>query len=375
MARWLRMTLSGRSEDEKRIQDEGYDQLISSWEGNKELGHGADLVGNALALNSFGDPAALEAASLILKNKAYAGALLSEVAENYLRLSRNIPLPLPDVIVPERDRKFYKVISNLKSRVRGYPHNPILWMDLAFYYSAIGQIESASHAVEVSLSLNRDNRYLLRSASRFYIHVGSPDKGLYYVRQSSLIRQDPWLVAAEIAISDSIGKPSKQIKLGKRMMESAAFPKLHLSELASAMGTIELKSGAKRKGRKLFDLALEDPTENALAQATSMQDEIGDLGERLNPEALSQSFEADARIKFNEQDFEGSIEATKKWFAYQPFSSRPAVTGSYIASVALERFEEAIKIAKMGLLSSPREFFLINNLASAYPVDSADPKI
>jgi len=192
-----------------------------------------------------------------------------------------------------------------------------------------------------------------------------PEKALYYVRQSSLIQKDAWLVAAEIAISDSIGKTPKQMKLGKQMLERAAFPMLHLSELASAIGTIELKNGATRKGRKLFGLSLEDPTENALAQATSMQDEIGDLREKINPEALAQSFEAEARIKFDEQDFEGSMEATKKWFAYQPFSSRPAVSGSYIASVGLGRFDEAIKIATMGLLSSPREFMLNNNLAFA----------
>lgn len=96
-----------------------------------------------------------------------------------------------------------------------------------------------------------------------------------------------------------------------------------------------------------------------------MQDEIGDLRDKLNPEASAQSFEAAARIKFDEEDFEGSIEATKKWFAYQPFSSRPAVSGSYIAGVALGNFEESAKIARMGLLSSPRDFMLKNNLAFA----------
>ena len=111
------------------------------------------MVGNALALNSFGDSAAVEAANLILNSKDQAGGLLIEVAENYIRLSKKIPPPLPNVLLPERDAKFYKVISNLKQRVREYPHNPILWMDLAFYYSAIGQIDSASRAVEVALSL------------------------------------------------------------------------------------------------------------------------------------------------------------------------------------------------------------------------------
>lgn len=252
MARWLRMTLSVQADSDKRIKDDSYDRLVLSWESNKTLGHAADLVGNALALNSFGDAAAVEAANIILSSEGQAGELLSELADNYIRLSKKIPPPWPDVVLPERDAKFYRVISNLKQRTREYPHNPILWMDLAFYYSAIGQIESASDAVGIALSLNRDNRYLLRSGSRFYIHSGMPDKALDYVRKSSLINFDPWLVAAEIAISDSIGKTPKQMKRGRQMLEALSFPKLHLSELASAIGTIELKNGAKRKGKKLL---------------------------------------------------------------------------------------------------------------------------
>lgn len=76
-----------------------------------------------------------------------------------------------------------------------------------------------------------------------------------------------------------------------------------------------------------------------------------------------QSYEAEAQLLYNESKYQESFEAMKKWLRYQPFSSRPALQGSFIASLALEDFEEAVNIARIGLLSSPHEFMLQNNLA------------
>ena len=363
MARWLGVTFSPDAGSMKALPDEDYSERVRSWQHTGNLSHAADLVGNALVLNRFDDETAIEAAQFILKHKSKGTTLLLEVTENFLGLVRKEPFPLPDIILPDKARRFYGIIANLKTRIREYPRNPILWMDLAFYYSAIGQTRAAESAVTVALSLNKENRYLLRSSSCFFMHTGSPDTALYFLRQSNAGRYDPWLVAAEIAISDTLESPSRRLKVAKNMIQSDSIPRFHLSELASALGTLELKSGARKRGRKLFSIALEDPTENTLAQAAFLKNDLGELSEILNLEQWTHSFEAQTRIKFYDRAFQAALDAAKEWFSYQPFSSRPVVAGSYIASVALGQFEEAIRIAKRGLLSSPGEFPLKNNLA------------
>jgi len=365
IARWLGMIVSAETETEKSIPDGNYHERILDWQEGGTLLHAADLVGNALALNFLDDKEAIRAAEHILRNKRKATGPLIEIAETFLRLSKDETFPLPEVVIPEENEKFYRVISNLKARVREYPRNPILWMDLAFYYSAIGQTKEAGKAVAVSLSLNKENRYLLRSGSRFFMHLGSPDIALHFLRQSNIGRHDPWLIAAEIAISDTAESPSKRLKVARGMIERESFERFHLSEMAGALGTIELKNGSRKKGKKLFAIALEQPTENTLAQATFLQNELGEILPRTTPVKVAHTFEAATRMKFHDQDYRGALEEAKKWFAYQPFSSRPAVGGSYIASVALRQFDDAIKIAKMGLLSSPQDIMLRNNLAFA----------
>lgn len=363
VARWLGVLTSTRTSTDTRATVETFNERILDWRENGKLFHAADLVGNALALNYLGDVDAVKAAEFIIQHKNESTKLLLETAESYLLLSNKQSFPIPDVIVPEEVENFYRAISSLKKRATAYPRSPILWIDLAFYYCAIGQTKEAARSVTIALSLNKENRYLLRSASRFFMHLNKPDTALHFLRQSNIGLRDPWLIAAEIAISDTIESPSKRVKAAKSLIESGSVSDFHLSEMAGALGTIELRNGARKRGRKLFGLALSEPTENTLAQAAFLKDELGDLLSMVTPENVAHPFEAATRTKFWDHDFEGALEQAKSWFAYQPFSSRPAVVGSYIAAVALRRFDQAIKIARMGLLSSPKDVVLRNNLA------------
>ena len=366
MARWLGVTVSSTydlAEAKEVGVNENYNERIFAWESHGKLSHASDLVGNALVLNRFDDEKAIQAARFILESKNKPPKLLIDVAESFLRIATREPLPIPDVIIPEEAKSYFGAISSIKARTREYPRNPVLWMDLAYYYSAIGVTDAADKAVRIALSLNCENRYLLRSGARYFIHRGEPDTALHYLRRSSTGQYDPWLIAAEVAISDTVDSPSQRIKMAKGLIASQSIPKFHLSELASALGTIQLKSGAKKKGRKLFDLALEQPTENALAQAAFMQNMLGEHKEKIRPERLPQSFEAQSRLSFRNGDFRVALREAINWLAYQPFSTAPATFGSYIAGVALCQFEESIKIAKMGLMSHPRDFMLTNNRA------------
>jgi tetratricopeptide (TPR) repeat protein len=195
------------------------------------------------------------------------------------------------------------------------------------------------------------------------MHIGRPDEALKVLHRSSAIKYDPWVVAAEIAISSTIDRSSHHIKRGRQLIEAGSAGQFHLSELACALGTIEMRDGARKKGKRLFELALIDPTENTLAQAASLKDELGDVGASIRIGERTHSFEAETRLKFSGEDFLGALDSAKKWLAYQPFSASPAVAGSYIAAVALCEYEDSVKFAKIGLISSPNDVSLKNNLA------------
>ena len=373
-AQWLNLTkaLKPKSKPQK---DEDFFEKVRSWENRGGLIHAIDLVGNALALNHFDDSKVAKAAKQIIKNKHMISTIAYEVAEKFLLFSCEGKLPLPKLIVPERKESFYKVISSIKRSLREYPRNPILWMELAFFYTGIGQSKKAEKCVKIALRLNKDNRYILRSASRFFLHIGDLDLALCLIRKSDIRKYDPWLVSAELAISEIAESSPKLVKSAKALLKTESIDAFHLSELASALGTLEINSGSNKSGKKLFKIALKDPTENSLAQALFLQDQIGEAGKMIHTLHPEQAFESESRIHFKNREYKKAFEKIKKWLAYQPFSSRPAEHGSYIASVVLGDFEEAIKIAEMGKISSPNDFLLNNNhafaLASLGRVDDA----
>ena len=81
-------------------------------------------------------------------------------------LARGRGDPMPEVS-SNLNVSNYQRIAILKGKIRTYPRNAINYLDLALAYSAIGQNSQARKAVYISVVLAKNNRYVLRSASRF----------------------------------------------------------------------------------------------------------------------------------------------------------------------------------------------------------------
>ena len=111
------------------------------------------------------------------------------------------------------------------------------------------------------------NRFILRSAVRLYVHLDEPDTAHRVLSDSASTPVDPWLVAAEIAVCTLLGRRSRLIKRGRDMLISGHHSTRDTAELASALGTIELEADASKRARRLFGSSLDDPTDNAVAQA------------------------------------------------------------------------------------------------------------
>ncbi|NQU41323.1 MAG: tetratricopeptide repeat protein [Lentisphaerae bacterium] len=345
-------------------------QKIREWQLNKTEALAADLVGNALLSGNPIPPEAKRAAEQLLRNaKTSTGRILAERVLNPNRAHYRLN---------SEELRFRAKIALLKMRISNYPHNVICWTDLAFYYAALGQIRQSLRAMDIALNLNSDNRFVLRSAASLFVHAeafdADPEKALFYLRASDSTKHDPWLMASEIAVSDHLDIRPQTTRYGAEAIRTGNFSDRDLSELRSALGTLECSSGSFSKGKKLVNDSLIHPTENALAQAewlTARKQLSFHYGDYVIPN----SYEARSIAQFHECNFGKAIANTWKWMEYQPFSANPAMMGSYMASFVSEDYVQALEFVRAGLKLSPRDFYLNNNhafcLASLGKIDEA----
>jgi tetratricopeptide (TPR) repeat protein len=152
------------------------------------------------------------------------------------------------------------------------------------------------------------------------------------------------------------------LKVGNAMLESGSFQPLHVSELASAVGTIHLRDG-NRKARKLFERSLLDPTGNSLAQAEWASPHLG--GEIVSTRQIQRvpdSGEARAFHAYWEGDFDRMLVECEHWMSEEPFSSRPYVAAS-MAAITNDNMQLGWKFARNGLGIDPDSEALQNHLA------------
>jgi hypothetical protein len=181
------------------------------------------------------------------------------------------------------------------------------------------------------------------------MHLGEPDRATYILNRSGLCSFDPWIVSAEIAICEAVGLSSKCIGKAKNLLQDDNLTVFSRSELAVNMGTIQMKNGVVRSGKKLMRQALLDPTENALAQAQWMANQIiTNRADMTNSERLEVqvpgSYEAQALRLFYNLKFDESLKASEKWGRFQQLSSRPIIHSSNIAIAFLDDDKRAISI-------------------------------
>jgi tetratricopeptide (TPR) repeat protein len=143
----------------------------------------------------------------------------------------------------------------------------------------------------------------------------------------------------------------------------------HLAELAAALGTLEVSSGADRRGRQLLRRSLADPTENAWAQAEWFSDRVGPLAHNV-PDSVQRPFEALARRFAHDAKWRDATLYARCWLQDQPFSLEAAGFASTCACEA-EDWEAVSSIIDAGLKAHPNSAGLLNNLAYSR-IESAD---
>lgn len=335
--------------------------ICQDWESHPNIITAGEFVSEALFLGNNRNSRAIEAANYILKNASHDSLLIRELADTFLNNELDSHASFSPADINNYDRT---CISILKHSVRTSPINPVAWSDLSLCYAMHGNLNRAKRAMTVAISLAPYNRFILRNAARFYLHIHDNERALNILRRSGLCVSDPWIASAEIAISEGLKMHSACLKQAKGIVSNDNLSHFARSEIAATLSTIEAKAGSRNKAKRLIKQTLEDPSENALAQ-------IEWLALQLNMQAPENiirpaSFEAQTRHLLRNKRFSYSIDAAEKWIRYQPFSARPLVFATFLASVCLDDDRRAIQLADNAAPAAKHDPLILNNMAFAY---------
>lgn len=331
---------------------------IASWEMNRSLWLGLDLLGTAAVAGKLDSFPALIA-------EVRANPLAPQFAKKVLekatgkRQTMQLALPEHDNVAGQTARK---EIKRRRANLTDSPRDPIDWVELARAYTVAGEDRKAERAIRAALQLAPNNRFVLRSAARFFIHIGEPEIARALLSNSESSRSDPWLMASEIAIADFLGAQSKLPKIARLALERG-MPSSDATELASALGSLEAAHGSDRAARRLLRQAVKGANENSVAQIQWLN--RAHLGEAVDVSSAKPPLlhEANAWASYHKGEFETALEESLRWLTDQPFSSAPAILSSFILEDLMWEFESAREIAEAGLKSNPNDPMLLNNLA------------
>ena len=255
------------------------------------------------------------------------------------------------------------IIHKLKSVVKNSPRDSLSWIDLCFYYSILGEEKKAHRCAEIAKTLTPYNTFIARSYARFLLHSGDSEKAIRYLSDREDLRTNPLILSAYIAISHSHGAANPNIRKAIKLTENWHGNPNEISELAASIGTIELENGATRKGKKLIQFALENPTENVISHVRWLhyKRRINFL-DSSNPPS---SIEGRMNKLYLNKEFSECRNQLVSMHKFQPYSSAPIIDAGYLSVVALNDSQFVIDMSERRIPKKLMEFGELNNLIVA----------
>lgn len=253
-------------------------------------------------------------------------------------------------------------VGRLRKLMQHYPRNPLLFMDLARHQSILGEHEKAEKSARIALSLAPNHRQILRSSVRFYVNNGEGGIAMRLLAKSPATKNDPWLIAAELATAQTEERAPKFMREARRMLEQRTFQPAMLTELAAAVGTYELLDGKRKDAKKHFETALLSPNENALAQI-KWADERGKLalaGIEKGFKRVASANEAAFLRSYLNQDLLIAAPYAEKWYNEEPFSADAAIMATYVYCL-LDDYAAIERITEFAVRAHPTNDCLHNN--------------
>ena len=228
-------------------------------------------------------------------------------------------------------------VARWRSLLKLSPQNAAVWADMARHYASQGEKKRALRCMQTALQLAPNHRWMLRTAARFLVHQQDYVAAHKLLADHPRTKADPWLMAAELACAQVSGRVPKSWKVANDVLRFDRFPAVHISELATAIGMMELESGKRKQARKFVQRALVAPTENTLAQVLWAKESrhLGDGVEGVDKLVGSRrdAYEAAFRIGLRRGNIPDALSACRQWIKDEPFAARPKVEATFIASL------------------------------------------
>lgn len=313
-------------------------EILAEFEQERSVGVAIELLNSAVVEGKH--EVATRAAEFLLDVQGLPSPI-NEVIRNTLGIRA---LTSVDVNV--------NTIARLRSRIKSGGRDPLAWVDLSREYAILGDKERSQKAMLTALQLADNHRWVTRVASRVFIHFKEPDKAYSIISKNPNLKNDPWLIATEMAVARKAERSTKLWNVGKRFLDSNIKP-FHITELASSVATNELLSGAEKKARPFFKQSLLDPNQNSLAQA-KWAERTSSLKNLVQVSLDSNMVAHEAKYweAYSNKDMLAALEFAKAWFAEEPFSSSPPIAISYLAAM-LDDYEEIYDATRKGLKANP----------------------
>ena len=330
---------------------------VKNWKENKNIGKAADLLnfGNVKLLRQL----LQEPAEYIFNNDEVDSVSLKELAAEFLGIDARPIVQNKEATFSE---KCNMEIKRLKTLLHQNPGDAITLIDLARLYTILGHEEKAKKAIITATSAAPHHRFVLRSASRFYIHSGNPERALHLLNKTERTKSDTWLIASHISVESIMDKSPRYIKRGRQLLSNVDINPVHIAELGAAIATVFLNDGYIKEAKRTFNKALVNPNENAVAQviwaSAHFQMPINFRDEWMNGQY---SYEANFYKAQADSDFELALGFAEQWYEDEPFSTRPLRGLAFVCSI-LGRHSQAEEYTRQVLKRDPNQIGEINNL-------------
>ena len=264
--------------------------------------------------------------------------------------STGFSIASPTISVSKTGKEFLKdARQSLSIEYR----NPVLLVDVARELTALGHHKSALRYIKAAVSLAPDSRFVVRSAARYFLHVGDFEQAHQILRRSAYVKTDPWVQASELAVAALRNKPSTLSKQSFRALLETKIIGPEKAELVSAVATMELNSGSIKNAKQLFNKALVNPNDNSLAQAEWAAEKLKLV---VDDRALGipLSFEANSNNAYRKMEISDAIIHAENWALDEPFASRPFNALSYLYSLE-DNYEMALSSAEKAITIGDEE--------------------
>lgn len=343
------------------------------WSREHSLLYASELVSAAVANGIRHNSVAKDAAEFVLNQDGKTTESQRTVALSLLAEDNDRAFPKCNHEIDEllmNTREIYAKIGYLKSIIRKYPFSPINYVEVARFYTMIGQTNQAIKMMNIALGLDSENRFISRSAARLFVHVEDLDLAHYVLRKNKQVAFDPWLMASEISVNLLRERSSSLIKKGVALINSGDFSPFSLSELSSSLGTLEFVKGTQKRSKLFFEKSLISPNDNSLAQAEwAKANKLSLHFDKTVCDKVNMSYEANALYAYQKDKYEDALKASIRWLNDMPYSKNPIFVGANISYTFLKDYKTAAKILKRGLEANPNEPAFMNNLAYTYALD------